>query len=930
MSFAALSFAFPGLLLGLIGLPILWLLLRAIPPAPLRRRFPAVALMLGLADEDRQADKTPWWLLMLRAVAVGAAILGFAGPILNPSPSAPGNGPLLIVMDAGWADARDWPRSQERAALAMEEAARQGRPAALAVLTEAPQPIVFSNPADWQGRLAALQPKPWLAAMAGWPEVLPGADFETLWLSDGLDRPGRAALAEALAARGPLTVALSPRPVFGLHPANLAEGKISLAASRPAIAEGAEIEVTAHGPDPAGIDRELARGILRFAPGADRAETILDAPPELRNRINRFALLGQRSAGAVALTDDSLKRRKIAVIESGADREGLQLLSPTHYLRQALNPVADLMDGSLTDILPAKPDVIILADVARLTQSETDGILDWLDGGGLLLRFAGPRLAASDIARREEDPLLPVRLREGGRSVGGTMSWGEPKPLAPFAEDSPFHGLVIPPDVTVSEQVLAQPDPDLARRTIAALDDGTPLVTRKAIGAGQVVLIHVTANAEWSSLPLSGLFMQMLERLAVSARIGGGGASTLEGLVWVPARLIDGYGEVADAGSLGGVQGAALAAALAKGPAIGTPPGLYRNEDRLVALNAMGADTRLDPAVWPASAKVEGLGRPVAQPLGGWLLTVALVALALDILASVWVSGRMPKGFRRVAAIFLAIGLAMQTPSAPAMAQTEPAANAATDARGIEATRGVALAHVLTGNAEVDETAFAGLRGLGDQLWLRTSIEPEAPMGVDLEKDELLFYPFLYWPITPDQPVPSTRAYAKLNAFLRTGGMILFDTRDADVSGMGTTTAEAETLQLMAMGLDVPPLDILPGDHVLTRSFYLLKDFPGRHNGPEIWVEAPPADAGELTEGMAFRNLNDGVTPVIIGGNDWAAAWAIDGQGAPLFPVGRGFAGEDQREMAYRFGINVVMHVLTGNYKSDQVHVPALLERLGE
>jgi hypothetical protein len=81
---------------------------------------------------------------------------------------------------------------------------------------------------------------------------------------------------------------------------------------------------------------------------------------------------------------------------------------------------------------------------------------------------------------------------------------------------------------------------------------------------------------------------------------------------------------------------------------------------------------------------------------------------------------------------------------------------------------------------------------------------------------------------------------------------------------------------------------------------------------------------------MPFRNLNDGVTPVIIGGNDWAAAWAVDNRGVALLPVGRGFAGERQREMAYRFGINIIMHVLTGNYKSDQVHVPALLERLGQ
>jgi hypothetical protein len=655
----------------------------------------------------------------------------------------------------------------------------------------------------------------------------------------------------------------------------------------------------------------------------------LEVPPELRNRINRFALLGQRSAGAVSLTDDSLKRRKVAVIDNSADREGLQLLSPTHYLRQALMPVAELVDGTLSDILPARPDVIILADVARLTEAEQDGLLDWLDGGGLLLRFAGPRLAASDVARSEEDPLLPVRLRQGGRSVGGTMSWGEPKPLAPFAEESPFHGLIIPPDVTVSEQVLAQPDPELGARTIAALADGTPLVTRKAVGAGQVVLVHVTANAEWSNLPLSGLFMQMLERLAVSARIGGGAEGAVEGLIWTPERVMDGYGDLGEPGDLGGVAGDALARALAEGPGAEAPPGLYRHEDRLVAVNTLSATATLAPAVWPAGTVVEGLGAARAKALGGWLLAAALVLLAVDILASAFVSGRMPRWSRAAAVVVIALALPVPMAGAQTAPTPAPTPDPAADARGIEATRGVVLAHVLTGNPQVDETAAAGLRGLGDQLWLRTSVEPEPPMGVNLETDELGFFPFLYWPITPDQPIPSTRAYAKLNAFLRTGGMILFDTRDADIAGLGGLTPEAEMLQLLASGLDVPPLDILPEDHVLTRTFYLIQEFPGRHTGPDLWVEAPPPDA-ETAEGMPFRNLNDGVTPVIIGGNDWAAAWAVDGSGAAIYPVGRGLAGQDQREMAYRFGINVVMHVLTGNYKSDQVHVPALLERLGE
>ena len=926
MMFGPIAFATPWLLLGLIALPILWLLLRAIPPAPVKRRFPGVALLLGLTDEAREADKTPRWLLLLRALAVAAAIIGFAGPVLNPDARIDGTGPLLIIVDGGWADARDWPGRMERAGALIDKAGRAGRPVAVVRLTDAPDDIVFQNAEAWAGRLAALEPLAWApGAIADWAKVLPAEKFDSYWLTDGLDHPGRDALQAALSTKGALTVFQSPRPIYALRPAGFADGAIALKAARLTTTERAEIEVIARGPDPSGVDRELARGKFIFAPGAAEAETKLELPPELRNRINRLEILGQRTAGAVSLTDDSLKRRKIALIGAGSDREGLQLLSATHYLRQALAPVADLIDGGLTDVLPANPDVIVLADVAKLTQTETDGLLDWLEKGGLLLRFAGPRLAASDISRSGEEPLMPVRLREGGRAVGGAMSWGEPKALAPFPESSPFHGLDVPADVTVSQQVLAQPDADLSKRTIAALVDGTPLVTRKPVGYGQVVLVHVTANAEWSTLPLSGLFVQMLERLAVSTRPAMPGKDDLGGQVWVPQRVLDGYGAEIDPGEVAGVQGVDLAAAMEAGPSADLPPGLYAGTERSVALNVIGTDTVITAAVWPAGTVIEGIEAQREQALKGGLLAAAMGLLALDVVAALWLSGRLG-GLARGAARTAMVGtLALMLTPHNARAEAMPG-----DARAFEATRGVVMAHVITGNAEVDRIAEAGLLGLGQRLWERTSIEPEAPMGVDIETDELAFYPFLYWPITTDQALPSSAAYAKLNAFMRGGGMILFDTRDGDVAGLGdSATPEGQMLQLLAAGLDIPAIEPIPQDHVLTRSFYLLQDFPGRYAGGDLWLEASVPNA-EQADGMPFRNLNDGVTPVIIGGADWAAAWAVDDNGVAMFPVGRGYAGEEQREIAYRFGINVMMHVLTGNYKSDQVHVPALLERLGQ
>lgn len=923
MTLFGIGFATPWLLLALLTLPILWLILRAVPPAPIRRLFPGVVLLLGLKDDDQVSDRTPWWLLLLRMLAVAALIIGLAGPILNPDTDdmARSDAPLLVVMDGSWASAASWRARTQALDGLLAQAARDDKRVALLKLS-APEPTTFQAADDLRARLVGLSPEPWEPG----PEqtertiaLLPDGDFDTYWLSDGLARDSREALLAELDERGTVTVFEAGQTILGLAPARFEDGTIVLTAIRAQTGSEREITILAQGRDPAGNPAVLARANAVFEAESATAETALALPSELRARITRFEIEGNRSAGATTLPDDSLRRREVALIAGREDREGLQLLSPLHYLQKALEPSADLLNGALMDVIPANPDVIGLADVATLGLAEQDAVLEWIENGGILLRFAGPRLAASDVSRDEEDPLMPVRLRAGGRSVGGAMSWGEPKSLAAFSEDSPFFGLNIPQDVTVSAQVMAQPDPALAERVIAQLTDGTPLVTRKSVGQGQIILFHVTANAEWSSLPLSVLFVQMLERLAIaSGSSAQPSAEDLAGTIWQPNMVLDAFGTLNDGSTLPGVTGEDLVTAPL---GMDLQPGLYQSQDRALARNVLTADSELSPASWPSDISVEGLTQSEETPLAGWLLAAAIALLLADIVASLFLSGRLSGPRATTAAGLIVAGLMM--PVTPAHAQSED------DLFALATTAEVTFAHVVTGDDRLDQVAQAGLRGLSETLFFRTSVEPADPVAVNLETDELAFFPFLYWPITPDQPTPSAEAYAKLNTYLRSGGMIMFDTRDADIARFGTGSPNGRKLQQLAAPLDIPPLEPIPADHVLTRTFYLIQDFPGRHNSRDVWVEAAPPDA-ELVEGMPFRNLNDNVTPVIIGGNDWASAWAMDRQGNALYPVGRGYSGERQREIAYRFGVNLVMHVLTGNYKSDQVHVPALLDRLGQ
>ncbi|WP_295044275.1 DUF4159 domain-containing protein [uncultured Paracoccus sp.] len=902
-----IGFAAPWVLAALIALPVLWVILRAMPPAPKQVAFPGVALLRGLVDRVPIARRTPWWLLLLRLAAVAAMILAFAGPSWKPVVASGQSGPVLVVLDAGWSAAPDWPARLTRAEAALSDAAAEGRPAALLLADgRAPGALAFAPADRLLAGLRAAQPAPWATRLPKDPAPVladaPDGQLATLWISDGLDHPDRAAWLAVLADRGPVTVVPPARALRSLALHSGDTPSLTLAATD----DGAPA-ILAIGPDPQGVERELARltpGDAALAAGIATRPVAIDLPPELRNRITRFQIEGEAHAGAVVLADDRVKRRKVGLV-GDADRqaEGQELLSQLHYLRQALAPTTDLVEGGLGDVLDSAPDVIVLADQVDL--AESGDLAAWVDDGGLLIRFAGPRMAAFEDL--QDEPLIPVALRQGGRDIGGALSWGDPRAILPFAADGIFAGLTPPPDVAIRAQLMAQPAPDLAEKTLAALSDNTPLVTRARVGQGQVVMFHVTANAEWSNLPISGLFVEMLDRLVQTARVSPADAQAddREQPFWTPETVLDGFGRAAPAEGLAPVP----ADDLALGPAPDRPAGIYAAGERRVALNAGGP---LAVADWPG-ATVEAAGRNAGRDLTGLLLALAALILAADALGSAAIA----RGGRVAAAAILAALLVQPAPLAMAQDPNPELARAANE---------VALAYVVTGDDRIDDASRRGLRGLSAVLSQRTSVEPGEPVAIDLDADDLSVLTFLYWPITDTQAPPSPQAYVRLNHFMRSGGMILFDTRDGDVTGVGGPDM-AGALQALAAPLEIPPLSPVPDDHVLTRSFYLLADFPGRWQGNPVWLEAPPAGA-EAAEGVPFRQLNDGVSPVVIGGNSWAEAWAVDDNSFPAYPIGRGWEGEQQREMAFRFGVNLLMYVLTGNYKSDQVHVPALLDRM--
>jgi hypothetical protein len=914
-SLASLTFTAPWLLLALAVLPVLWWLLRLLPPAPRRLDFPAIRLLFELKPREETPDRTPPWLILLRILLAGLVILALAHPLLNAVGSSGGSGPLLLVIDDGWAAAAHWPLRLKAIEDRLAEAERSGR--AVALLRTAPRaegPLAVSGPmsageARRLVRVMAPQPFPTdRAAALQAIEAHPWPDGATaIWIADGV-AAGPADLAGRLAARlqqlGSLTILReSPQQLALLQLPPTSDQAGATLRLRRADGGGTQaVAVRALGED----GRLVTRQTVTFADGATDAQHQLDLPVELRNRVQRLAIEGEESAGATVLLDERWRQRPVGLVSGAGENEAQPLLADTYYLARALAPFGEIRRGHPLTLLQRPLAVMVLADVGALSAEESQRLAAWIEGGGVLIRFAGDRLA------QNADNLLPVRLRAGDRTLGGAMSWTKPARLAPFPDKSPLAGLAVPPDVLVQRQVLAEPEPDLAGKTWARLTDGTPLVTAQQRDKGWLVLVHTTANADWSNLALSGLFVDMLRRMTGMSQ---GVVGDQPGAALPPLQTLDGFGRLAPPPPTALPAEPAVFANSDIGPR--HPPGYYGHDNARRALNLSAKVTTVSPlGALPAGVTERGYEAAGETDLKPWLLASALVLLLIDILIALALRGLLSRRRVGVAAALVA-GLVLLGAAGPALAQSQKPQTG--DDFALAATAQTRLAYVQTGVPAVDDLSHAGLVGLTLILQQRTAVEAGSPMAVDIEQDELAFFPLLYWPVTPGQKLPSPAALQKLNLYLRSGGTILFDTQDQNAAGamaLGQAGPGTSRLRQLVHGLDIPPLVPVPQDHVLTRSFYLLQQFPGRWAGGALWVER---NAGRV---------NDGVSSVLIGGNDWAGAWAVDDLGQPLYPAVPG--GERQREMAYRFGVNLVMYALTGNYKSDQVHVPAILERLGQ
>src|SRR4030095_3552794 len=509
-------------------------------------------LLFDIAPKEETPSRTPWWLTALRLLAAALVIWAAAGPIWNPQTGLAGtSAPLVILLDDGWSAASSWDTRIKAADELIANADSDRRGVALVPLSDPARDITLMPAGTARVALRQIAPKPYsidrvdtLGALDLFRKAT--GDAESAWLSDGIDTGRGTEFVENLGK----TIGDRKLTVFegGAAPAQ------ALGAAEHAAAQTPANVLRTTGGAAAGVVRAIDAkgspiGEARYAFGMqDReSEAAFDLPVELRNDIARLEISGERSAGAVQLLDKRWRRRAIGVVSGSTSDTAQPLLASTFYLTPPPPPLAGVRGGDrgapqqvIAQFLDQRLRMIVMADVGTLSPEIRERLNAWIDQGGVLVRFAGPRLAQAD------DDLVPVKLRRGGRILGGSLTWEKPQHLASFAADGPFAGLAVPKDITVNRQVLAEPDAVLATKSWASLEDGTPLVTGEHRGKGVVSLFHVSADMRWSDLPMSGSFVEMLRRIVdmsgYTSSPGAGVASETKVETVAPLRTLDGFG----------------------------------------------------------------------------------------------------------------------------------------------------------------------------------------------------------------------------------------------------------------------------------------------------------------------------------------------------------------------------------------------------
>ena len=885
-------------LLGLIILPIIFFIIRFYPPVPKEKEYSSFFLLKDIVRQNSSKTKFPLWLLIFRLLLCLLVILFFSDPYLTIGKQTGNYKNYTIIADNGWSIANNWKNYKNIIKEISIEAENKKKEIHFyfSLSENIIEPTILKSHNEV---LEFIKKNPPLVQQTDRKNVIKILKKNNYFNSskvffifsnfDSRSIKEQTQTLKLIKENNPAIEIINPvKKITFLEKVNINKERLELTIKRKGIYINNDFVIQIFG----NSGEVLFKKKYTYNSNIDEYKITETFPIEIINQFFKIKILNENHAGAYFYLDDYTKRVSVGVIAEDESLIEKPLLSPVYYLKKSLNQNHTSYIASIKKILDKKISVIFLPSNKRLLKADQNRLKKWIKEGGVLVRFSD-----KNIIKQKDLYFDGKNYFQSLRNIAKDFSIQNKLSISSFTKNTLLSNLKVPKDLIFEKQlILDNYESDII--VLASLEDQSPLITMKNVGYGKVILFHITSNNEWSNLPLSSLFKDIISKLLLVPKV----EKNLYSEEMIIKSKIDSFGELTN--PLKNYYYVNNLIEEKKYPSFKNPAGIYENENLSIALNLSGnLSTQSFFSNIDERISIKNNYEKSIFKLKNFILILIFIMFFADMLINIILKNNILflnffKKSKSFSFLFVfSIILCSQNK--------------------IEASENynkIFLAYIKTENNILNQIALSGLTNLKDFLIERTSISPQGVKEIDIVSDKIFFYPFIYWQITKNIPNLEEKTIKKIKNYFNSGGIILFDIIYLSKSYNNVDKNTLEDIEALFSELGIEDLQQITKNHTLSKSYYLLKKFPGRFDNKLFLVNTDNLDD------------NDGVSSVIVGLNNWVGAWAKDENNYPLYQVIPG--GDRQRELSFRFGINLIMYSLTGNYKSDQVHSKSILERL--
>ncbi len=617
-------------------------------------------------------------------------------------------------------------------------------------------------------------------------------------------------------------------------------------------------------------------------------------PVYLKNKVDFFQVNSIRTPSTVVYLNKWEKNKLVGLSTLNSNKNIQELDKGNYYVKKALEKNYKIVEDNLENLLAQNLKIIYIDDSYLIEKSLEKKLLTWLKNGGTLIKLSGKKLIRELNLGNENFFDFTFSLLKESSNLGKNLSLKNFLKIREFDNRSPFFGLVIPNEIKIKKYIQSNVKKSENIETLANLENGASLISAMNFGKGKMILFHVPCNLDWSNLCFSYLFVDLNERIINSIK----GFKEENERILKPYLSINGFGELEKPypESLNIIKNLVQKQVKVK---YDKPPGLYKDSNGIYALN-LSDSLDYNFKKFEFEEKIFSINtlNHKGSDLQNILISIVFILFILEnlfiMISKQAINFNIKKNFK-----FLFVFLLI------------PTNLIATEKSIFSLVSSNKIGYVITKNKNINEINENGLISLSNFITQKTAAIMELPEPIDFYTDELYYYPLIYWSIIDENTNLDENEIKKINNYTKNGGLLIIDCK--------TQLNNILPDDCLKIFRNIFPLNffskfkVLNNSHAISKSFYLLNSFPGRRNN-KVFVtsnESQKSDKG---------------ASIVLSNNHWTDSWALNKDKDFLFPLLDNI--ENQRTLSFRFGLNLLIHSLTGNYKTDQVHVPEILKRI--